>query len=631
MKRRTFLLTVTGCCPFFLFSKNGVLAQPTDPTTPLPLLPADLEKIGLDAFADNELDLPYYVAHFHRLANSVVMEGENKGFISLPVWRNEKDNKPYNARIMENILSLAFFYVTDRPWNPYLGDEHLRLRLEAALEFWCRSNNDGRFSEYSEGGYNLAASAFATKFMGETISLLQAGKPKINADLFEKVRQIDRKTLMAVLKREDMIRSGKTFSNQYTNIFAGGLAYLDVFPDAELRTLLEKQIRTFGSTLQSPAGYFYEKGGPDWSYNLGTHHSNLRMCRFYTKNTDLAEFFLDEERQYVDWIAHNAIKEPSKNLFYLNKQVETRTSKDAWIGYTTRDEMNASLFILEATPLAAAFLPSREEILHIHKTQRENLRKNWPATDSLVLGQFAAFTPYRFLHRRHGALFPSQSEKEKSQRELPYLKSDRFTQQRLDAPEGACFTFVRRPAYYLIFNSGKQSSSQQRFGLGVLWTPEYGTFLQSQRDTGEIWGTQSANEKDVVEAGNFYPEFFCDGKEIVPDVGISDQKADVLRLSYGKAGGIKKEITLEDSSIRVSVTCPGKFVEQIPLLVFSDDNIRVEDNTLILSSGGGRFLQIRFNGAVTVKPAKIGANASEKQLCTVKIEANDSLEYVFVF
>jgi len=81
--------------------------------------PSDLSKLRPDHFSDEELDLPYYLAHFHRIANAVVETGENRGFIDISVWRSRRDNKPYNARIMENCLSLAYFYCKDRPWNPY--------------------------------------------------------------------------------------------------------------------------------------------------------------------------------------------------------------------------------------------------------------------------------------------------------------------------------------------------------------------------------------------------------------------------------------------------------------------------------------------------------------------------------
>jgi hypothetical protein len=59
--------------------------------------PADFSKLKPADFSDDELDLPYYLAHFHRLANSVVEEGESRGFINIAVWRNPQDNRPYNG------------------------------------------------------------------------------------------------------------------------------------------------------------------------------------------------------------------------------------------------------------------------------------------------------------------------------------------------------------------------------------------------------------------------------------------------------------------------------------------------------------------------------------------------------
>ena len=42
-----------------------------------------LSGLSTEVFADNELDLPYELAHFHQIANSVVMAGEHKGFIGM--------------------------------------------------------------------------------------------------------------------------------------------------------------------------------------------------------------------------------------------------------------------------------------------------------------------------------------------------------------------------------------------------------------------------------------------------------------------------------------------------------------------------------------------------------------------
>src|SRR5688572_6887786 len=98
----------------FLAFSSTPIAQTTSQWPKVP--PADFSKLKPSDFRDDELDLPYYLAHFHRLANSVVEEGDNRGFINISVWRSPQDNKPYNARVMENILSLAFFYSTKRPW-----------------------------------------------------------------------------------------------------------------------------------------------------------------------------------------------------------------------------------------------------------------------------------------------------------------------------------------------------------------------------------------------------------------------------------------------------------------------------------------------------------------------------------
>jgi len=59
---------------------SSVPAQTASPWPKVP--PADFRKLKPSDFADDELDLPYYLAHFHRVANSVVEDGDNRGFIN---------------------------------------------------------------------------------------------------------------------------------------------------------------------------------------------------------------------------------------------------------------------------------------------------------------------------------------------------------------------------------------------------------------------------------------------------------------------------------------------------------------------------------------------------------------------
>ena len=46
--------------------------------------PVDWSKIKLDDFADDELDLPFYLHHFHTVANAVREDGPTRGFMTIP-------------------------------------------------------------------------------------------------------------------------------------------------------------------------------------------------------------------------------------------------------------------------------------------------------------------------------------------------------------------------------------------------------------------------------------------------------------------------------------------------------------------------------------------------------------------
>jgi hypothetical protein len=133
---------------------------------PLPGLPKvaplDYPRVRIQDFTDEELDLPYYLVHFHEVANGIDEQGPTRGYMRLGVWRGTQE--PYNARVMENILSLAWFYTAKRPWNQYYRDPAVRARLEAALDFWCRSQApDGSFTEYGPRDFSLSPTASSTR------------------------------------------------------------------------------------------------------------------------------------------------------------------------------------------------------------------------------------------------------------------------------------------------------------------------------------------------------------------------------------------------------------------------------------------------------------------------------------
>ena len=152
---------------------SAVPSVSSAPSVVVPVPALELGRLELATFADDDLDLPYFLAHLSEVANSVALDGPLRGYIALPVWRNP--SAPYNARVMENVLALAWFYTADRPWNRYRAEPALRVRpsprRRSRIGFRCRRPT-GEFSEYGAAVWGLPPTAFATKFMGEVLALL---------------------------------------------------------------------------------------------------------------------------------------------------------------------------------------------------------------------------------------------------------------------------------------------------------------------------------------------------------------------------------------------------------------------------------------------------------------------------
>jgi hypothetical protein len=599
---------------FLLLAVLPVVAWP-------PVPPADAAKLAAADFTDDELDLPYYVAHFHRLANSVVENGPDRGFIDIPVWRNPQDNRPYNARVMENILSLAFFYSTRRPWNPYYASPAVRARLEAALEFWCGMQEpEGRFSEYGAGKWNLPATAFATKFMGETLRLLEGGPP-LDRALLERVVAADRKAVRVVLTDEDFRQHGRDFSNQYTNVWAGGLAFLRLHADPELEALLVRRMKEDAPEFQSPAGYFYERRGPDWGYNLGTHHSNLWMTWHYTRGTELGRLVVESERRFVEWLAYNAVPEPDDSGFVLNRGIETRQQRAFLDRLALRrgQEGQGQRLIASEVELARVFLPTREEVAR-DRAQRRAEREPAALRD---------YSPYAFLHRAQGSWYPSESERQAARRSLPCLQRP-FIHQRMDSREPVVFTYVRQPAYYAAFNSGRQLAPQQRYGLGLAWTPGAGAVVQSQTGTTQAaWGT-GVGEEGVYEAGTLEAEFRSNGSVVAPSAGNHDLPSGLLEVRYRLGSRGEKTVRFEEESIRVSVDHEGAFREQIPLLLREGESVALQPAGATLTRAG-RSVAVRYDEGTRAEVVETGIAMGPRRVVTVVLRARDRLRYALVF
>jgi hypothetical protein len=585
----------------------------------------DLSQVDPAGFTEEEWFMPYYLKHFASVANSVVDTGENRGYFNLSVWRGSQNHHTYNARVMEGILSLVWFYCTDRPWNTYYSDPALKRRIEASLQFWCKiQNTDGRFSEYGVERWSLAPTAFATKFIGRALWLLEKQGPQIDEAIFEQARISLRKAIYIGFTHEELWEHGRNYTNQFANLWGGALAYLDVWPDEEIEALLKKRIKQSMTEFQSPLGFFYERGGPDWGYNLSTHHSDLQVAWEYA-DREIRELIIEKTKNWYEWFSYNAVKEPRNMCYYLNRAIETRQQKGYYLNIDVEDPaFQRWAPQAEFIPVARAFEMSKEEFSNSNKRQYDQMLRTYPEVAPLDEGEFNAFTPYAFLHHNMKIWLPSQKQKEEAIEGLPYLKDSSFVKLMHDKRSETSYAFIRTPLYYITFNSGKIISDQQRYGIGLIWTPGMGTVFQSQSRTDEAsWGTKAIDSLQVYEARDLIPE-------VMPPQLESDQPFQVITFSYNLAENGKKTVTLDKENIRVEVNHTGVFTEILPVLNSEDDVISIKGGQIQIETHVGSLLIISSEkDGITLKDFE--TELGNKKCKVIEISSENRLTYEFVF
>ncbi|MDR1280476.1 MAG: hypothetical protein LBK99_06605 [Opitutaceae bacterium] len=620
-----------------------------------PVPPVDFNRISVADFADEDLDLVTPLAHFAQIANAVRETGPDRGFIDIAVWRNPKDNRPYNARIMENVLSLAWFYTTRRDWNPYHGHPAVRVRLEAALDFIARIQaSDGAFSEYGPRKWNLAATGFMTKFLGETLELLALpGAPGIDAGVLARAHTTQRRALVAALTRADFYASGSMLSNQYGNIWPGGLAWLHLHPgDTEIRTLWEKRFHQSRADFQSLSGFFYETRGPDFGYTLGTHGSNSRSAWPYLRGGPFAAEFLAKEKAWFEWLSYNAVLQPDADWFTINSAIETRQQFPLLQPHALPlSPIHPVVFLFgNELLLSNAFPITAKERQAGDAEERAHLARHWPGVAPLKARDFTAFSPYRFLYRRTPAFYPDEALRDKARATLPYLANHRFNHSRNDRRHGASFLYLRRPLYYATFASGKiaprlPQNRQQRYGIGLLWRPDTGILFHGQSRKPDLaWGTFLPGQNLPFEAKDFHPQFRIEGNTVsLPLPDAADLTPGDLSVSYPldipdrkTAKGGAKTVTFRERSIHASIHLESPFEERFPLVLAPGETLEIEaGNVTIRSSVTGQpILRIESSGSPANPPSVMQETASplpDRRLVLVRLPAAGQLDYTLSF
>lgn len=547
--------------------------------------------------------LAYYLGHFHRIANAVRDTEPNRGLIDIHVWRSAADYNPDNvdARVMENVLSMAWMYTRDESWNPYYADPATRERLEAAIMYWLSfQDEEGYFGRPDASGSNRDKALFFIKFMGEALVHLKNGPP-VDPEVYQAVKDAFELTLDLTLNHEDFWEQGITFSNQFGNVFAGAAAYLALYENEQIARDLKRRLLMIDEH-RSTAGYMSEGLGPDWGYYFGTHHSNIFMSWHYGRHLEvdglnLGEPIREEYEATTEWLSYNAV--PDGDLFYLNRAIETRQTRNHFHRIETP--------LSEVVPLSRAFHVTREEHEDRLAWSRSLTEQEWGNPPSLVTG-FSGYTPYDFLFREFDSWYPTEEQRAEAFGQLPYIASDRFNHQRVDSVVGNEFTYVRRPYYYAAFNAGPSVRNRQRMGLGLIWHPELGLLFQSPSGAeGEAWGTRlPARGLHLEQSSEFPVSIKVGGETVTPVIGASELPDSELEITYEmNTNFIDKRLVFAEDRIEViidfeNVNTPryaeDLFIEIIPLMLNVGERLVVHADTVFRVRDEKVVMAIAFSG-----------------------------------
>jgi autotransporter-associated beta strand protein len=604
---------------------------------------ADFSQIQPSQFADHELEVPYYLRHFAQVANAVVenpfTDGTStllpRGFLNIKVNREPVDNKPYNARIMEMQMALAYFYTANRPWNPYYNQASVKVRLEAMLQRWTEMQAPdgntfaGLFSEYSANNFSLAPTGFGVMAAAQTLDLIRDSGLPFDATVMESSRISLRKALMALFTRSDMRGAATQYSNQFSGSYHAALIYLENWPDAELDTKFVQAVVAATSQDQSPAGYFREAGGPDFGYS-DVHERNLNVALPRLRSrSDLMPFINADEEQWTQWLAANMPLQPdiSTLTYVINAGINTRTST----GIITP----SSRPLAEFTPLSRAFALTSTEFSAATASRRTRLQSEWNNWGTLNTNNgysyipgfvFDAVQPLNVWH-------PSAAQRTDAISLLPYFASSRFNTLRHDT--GAPFTVaqLRRPSYYAVFNTGRIIVTRQNHGLGTLWNPVYGNAIQpiSGHATADF-GTFRTGTSTPYEQATITSNLRVNGSAVSPVSGVQNLSDGDFSATYSLAAGGttygSKTVTFGENAIAVAITHTGAFTETLPLLQPAGATMMTEPTRLVFARANGSTLTLRLTSAgATFTTAAAESVVTGLQRRQVTISASGSLTY----
>ncbi|HEU5088177.1 MAG TPA: hypothetical protein VFT99_12055, partial [Roseiflexaceae bacterium] len=252
--------------------------------------------------------LLFHYANFARMAGTVALDGPRRGWFTQPLWR-QYSYAPFNARVMENYFSLAFFAGYPAPWNVYHRHPAVLERLAAALEYtFALQDARGALPEYAPASVDtpmLAPSSFGAEYLA--LSLETAGH-LLAPELRERLANSARSAAGFVLTAQESWEHARSYSNQFLAAMTAALKVERIVGQSGLRALVERGLDALLDDFAAAPGYLYEADGAD---TFGYFFVSLsRLTALYQEYADPR--ILETVRRHCAWMSRWMLPEPDR-------------------------------------------------------------------------------------------------------------------------------------------------------------------------------------------------------------------------------------------------------------------------------------------------------------------------------
>lgn len=597
---RRGLLGGIGAATFAALAVQAGHAPPSTATsagTVLPLVdPLPAGAPDRAAFEPDEQVFAAYLMILAPLANSVRDLDPSYGWME-DGWQRTP-NEPFNARIMEHVATLSWFYANERTWNPYYLDDNLLGRLDAALGYYLSlQHDDGSYPEYSPTEHHLSPTGFGTVAQSAVLRDLLS----VDA-LPERRGEIETALRASSAWLVDLAQPHWDLPVQFVNQVVAGLAGVaqsaSVLDDADIAASLRDRMAALLEHGQAPAGFFNEPLTPDAGYNFTVMLPDVGDIYEQTQDPSAVEL----ARRFADWWGHVVVMEPGQAQGFVLSATSGRGVLPTFTT-TPQDDLDRSALgraLLEQVPDLGAFYATAEE--------KQGSRAAWAADPAPVSPRQKQDSSARlYMHVPVAPDGVSARERDRRVAALPYLRRDTFTELRKGTLDQQ-YAFVRRPGCYSGAVYGVRPFASQRMGTNAFWHPRAGMLVLSLNSSGgDDWTTVddvvgTASSRTAVTATHHAG---AGTSESVIEPADLTGFAGVFTTRYVTADeAITTDVTSWQDGLRRVVRTTGAARERIPLVVGPEDVVEFLDGTpapydvqtvssstgLTITRGGTRFV-----------------------------------------